>query len=93
MNTKEGIMEEYFIAVFKSRTQTLKFYDKLKQKRADAFIINTPNQANLGCGLSVKFFQESLNCVKKLLILENYYSFAGLFYVLGKGHSLKLKPV
>lgn len=86
-------MEEYYIAVFKSRTQTLRFYDKLKQKRTNVFIINTPSRAGLGCGLSVKFFIENLNCVKNLLQLENYYSFAGLFCVLGKGNTLILRPV
>ena len=86
-------MEEYYIAVFKSRTQSIKFYDKLKQKRTNVFIINTPSKANLGCGLSVKFFKENLNCVKNLLALESYYSFAGLFLASGIGNALKLKPI
>ena len=86
-------MEEYYIAVFKSRTQTLRFCERLKQKKVSAFIINTPKQANLGCGLSVKFFRESLNYAKNLLTAENYRSFAGLFFASGTGDNLLLRPL
>jgi len=85
-------MEYYYIAVFKSRTQTMKFYDKLKKSRLEVSVINTPRQASLGCGLSVKFLYKDLNVVKRLLVLENYYSFGGIFCVSGCGSTLNIRP-
>jgi len=86
-------MEEYFIAVFKSRTQTLKFYDVLRQNGVCAGIINTPRQVSLGCGLSVKFFTQNLSFVKRFLTLDNYYSYGGLFLASNEGNNLKIRPV
>lgn len=81
---------EYFIAVFKSRTQTMKFYDRLKKIGLEASVINTPRQASLGCGLSVKFLYRDLNLVKRLLTTENHHSFGGIFRVDGCGRTLNI---
>ena len=70
---------EYDLAVFKSRTQTLRFYERCKVLRIPAEVVNTPRQASLGCGLSVKFPHAALPAVRRLLGMDNYYSFGGLF--------------
>lgn len=84
---------EYYIAVFKSRTQTMKFYDRLMKKKIDVSVINTPRQASLGCGLSVKFLFKDLSIIKCILRTENYHSFGGVFSVSGQGSTLNVRPL
>lgn len=82
---------EYLIAVFKSRTQVMKFYEKLQDCRIPADVVNTPREASLGCGLSVKFSCQDYYYIKKLLSSEYFHSFAGLFKVTEKGHHKSVK--
>lgn len=84
---------EYYIVVFKSRTQTMKFYERLKKNRINVSVINTPRQASLGCGLSVKFFPEDISIIKRLLCSENYHSLGGIFRISGSGSSLNVRPL
>ncbi len=72
---------EYLIAVFKSRNQTLKFAERLKRMNVRCDVINTPRQASLGCGLSVKFDPCAMPIVRRLINTEYFYSFGGLFKV------------
>ena len=45
---------EYLIVAFRSREHTVKFYNFLKSVGINGEIINTPKEAGVGCGLSVK---------------------------------------
>lgn len=74
---------EYYLAVFKSRTQTLRFYERLRGLGVPCSVVNTPRRASLGCGLSVKFPAPYLSRVRRMLGSENYYSYGGLFRVNG----------
>ncbi len=74
---------EYYLAVFKSRTQTLRFYERLRGLGVPCDVVNTPRQASLGCGLSVKFPVSYLSHVRRMISSENYYSYGGLFRVNG----------
>lgn len=82
---------KYYIAVFKSRSQAMKFYDKIKKSGFLVSIINTPRQAGLGCGLSLKFSNNDLSAVSRLIALESLSSFGGIFKVTGSGHTLTLQ--
>jgi hypothetical protein len=84
---------EYLIAVFKSRTQVMKFYEKLLDCRIPAEIANTPREASLGCGLSVKFGCEYYFYVKKILYSDCPHSFAGMFKVIENGNHLSVRPL
>ncbi len=84
---------EYLIAVFKSRTQVMKFYEKLLDCRIPADVVNTPREASLGCGLSVKFGCGDYYCVEKILKSDCFHSFAGLFRVVEKGHHKSVNPL
>lgn len=81
---------EYYIAVFKSRTQTMKFQDRLRRNGLAVSIVNTPRQASLGCGLSVKFSGGDLEIIKNILTTESYHSFGGIFFVTGNGNNLSV---
>ena len=45
---------EYVVVAFRSRAHTVGFYELLKKNGISAEIINTPKEAGVGCGLSVK---------------------------------------
>lgn len=83
---------EYLIAVFKSRTQVMKFHERLQSNNIASSIINTPREAAMGCGLSVKFYTEDYHGVLNILRTENYYSFAGFFRVNESGRHLTVRP-
>ena len=83
---------EYLIAVFKSRTQVMKFYGLLQNYRINSAITNTPREASLGCGLSVKFNINDYSSVMKVLRNDNYYSFGGIFKVIENGNQKNVRP-
>ncbi len=72
---------EYYIAVFKSRNQTMKYYNTLKGERVRCEIVNTPRQVSLGCGLSVRFESGALSRALAVLRRLNLYSYGGMFAV------------
>ena len=72
---------DYIIASFRSRAHTIKFYHLLRANGVNAELINTPKEAGVGCGLSVKFKKEQYNLVKQAVSATNLQSFAGFFAV------------
>jgi len=65
------------LAVFRSRSQAIDCNTKLKALRIPTALIPTPKQANVGCGLSVKFGSAYLTRVKNFLNRANYSAFGG----------------
>ena len=45
---------EYVVVAFRSRAHTVAFYEFLKGHGVSAEIVNTPKEAGVGCGLSVR---------------------------------------
>ncbi len=70
---------EYIIVAFRSRAQTIKFYEFLRRNGIGAEVVNTPKEAGVGCGLSVKIAKERLNTVKMLYYRSGLDSLAGFF--------------
>lgn len=87
MNQAEG-----YLAVFKSRNHTMKFYQSLKDKRIPCQILNTPRQLSLGCGLSVRFPATNVSQALSLLRALNLYSYAGMFAVTAGSHGPVYTP-
>jgi hypothetical protein len=83
---------EYLIIVFRSRTQVVKFYDLLTKYNVPASIINTPREACLGCGLSVKIDTGNFDYAKRLLDHSDLNSFTGFFIVKESGRHKTVKP-
>jgi hypothetical protein len=83
---------EYLIVVFRSRTQVVKFYDLLTKYNIPASIINTPREACLGCGLSVKTDVNNFEYARRLLAASDLNSFAGFFLVKESGRHKTVKP-
>ena len=72
---------EFVVVAFRSRAQTVKFSEHLNKFNIANEIINTPKEAGVGCGLSIKISKMALPIVKKMLQLSNLSSFAGIFLV------------
>jgi hypothetical protein len=67
------------LAVFRSRSQAIDCAGKLKSFGVAAELINTPKEANIGCGLSVKFLANNFGRVRKLISSSNYSAFFGYY--------------
>ncbi|MBE5749510.1 MAG: DUF3343 domain-containing protein [Clostridiales bacterium] len=72
---------EYVVVAFRSRAHTVKFSEILKRNGLPNEIINTPKEAGVGCGLSVKVAKERFYAVKNLTFSVGLNSFAGFFLV------------
>lgn len=72
---------EYLVVAFRSRANVFAFYEFLKQNRIECEIINTPKEANVGCGLSVKTPTFQYANVKMTINRLNLKNFAGVFLV------------
>ena len=69
----------YFFAAFGSRTQGMRFFDTLKKCGLTTAIVNTPREASIGCGLSVRFCECDLDAVRLALLRGHYTAFHGFF--------------
>lgn len=72
---------EYVVVAFRSRAHTVKFSGFLTENGINNEIINTPKEAGVGCGLSVKIRKEIFLVVKTAVYRQNLSSFAGFFLV------------
>lgn len=68
-----------YIMVFRSRTQTMRFHSELERRGIPSAVINTPQAAKLGCGLSVRIKQGFLQAARGLLAMGGFGTFAGVF--------------
>lgn len=66
-----------FLAVFRSRSQAIDCANKLKSFNVPAGLINTPKQANIGCGLSVKIPVNYMKKAKAIIAHSAYSAFYG----------------
>ena len=72
---------EYVAVAFRSRSDTLRFAEFLRNNGISVQIINTPKEAGVGCGLSVKIVPSMIPMMKKAMSVIGYNSFAGFFLV------------
>jgi hypothetical protein len=71
----------YYIAAFKTRTDTMKYFEILKRAGVKTYIINTPKEAGTSCGVSVKIFREDYDMCKIILRRNKFECFLGFFKV------------
>lgn len=70
---------DYKIAVFRSRSQTVRFFEELKAYRVPSTVVNTPRELAQGCGLSVRFPAQYENKVLQIQSRLQLSSFVGIF--------------
>lgn len=70
------------LAVFRSRSQAIDCNARLRAAGVAANIVNTPREANIGCGLSVKVPQNMLDKSRYIIRNGGYSAFYGFYKVL-----------
>ncbi|MBR5388689.1 MAG: DUF3343 domain-containing protein [Clostridia bacterium] len=76
---------EFIAVTYRSRAHTLRFHEFLKDNGIYSEIINTPKEAGVGCGLSVKTDPKYFSAIKKAVRITELKSFAGFFLVKNYG--------
>ncbi len=69
------------IAVFRSRAQAMDCNARLRALGVPSGIINTPREANIGCGLSVRIPQNMIARAKAIIANGRYSAFYGYMRV------------
>ena len=72
-------MEKFMFIAFRSREHTVKFFEEMRSRGIVGTVINTPREAEAGCGLSVRFSPRQKNAVLSILERHGYSSFIGVF--------------
>lgn len=67
------------LAVFRSRSQAVDCNSRLRMNGVPSVLINTPKEANIGCGLSVKLPQTSVSRAKAIVMSGKYSAFYGFY--------------
>ena len=70
---------EYVIAVYRSRSVSIRAYNFLLSNGVTCALVSTPRSANVGCGLSVKFNRSVFPNVRE--VLSRGETFVGFFLV------------
>ncbi|MBO5772507.1 MAG: DUF3343 domain-containing protein [Clostridia bacterium] len=65
----------YLIAVFRARSITLKAYNVLQAKGVVCSLVSTPQGAEVGCGLSIKFEQRDFDVVRQVCSTNTFVGF------------------
>ncbi len=80
------------LAVFRSRSHSLDYAERLQKYGVSATTVPTPKEAHIGCGLCVRFDGRDAARASAILKTGKYTSFKG-FYKMGFfGGKLSLTP-
>lgn len=67
------------LAVFRSRSQAIDCNARLRSLGISATLINTPREANIGCGLSLIIPGNMFERVRTIIKNANYSAFYGFY--------------
>jgi hypothetical protein len=84
---------DYVIVAYRSRAHTVKFYEFLRHNGIPCEIVNTPKEAGVGCGLSVKVSKERFYIVKNMAHSLKLSSLAGFFLYKTMGSKRIVKAI
>lgn len=80
----------YYLATFRSQTQTYEFSHILSSYGIAAAVIQTPRQAQASCGLSVKIPDRfGLDYARLIISRRQFSSFSSFFEVIDFGNGNK----
>lgn len=74
----------YFIVVFRSRSETMKFANILNSYGFKSAFVSTPRKISVSCGISVKIEPKGLQVAKEILKRRQFYTFGGIYYLKGE---------
>lgn len=69
----------YYLVVFRSRNETIKFVNILNSYGFVATVVSTPRQISVSCGISSKIDGKAVEMAKQILQRRQFYTFAGIF--------------
>lgn len=72
---------EFIAVAFRSRAETVRFFEFMRKNGIYCQIINTPKEAGVGCGLSVRLALADYNKAARAVKIAKFSSFAGIFHV------------
>lgn len=81
------------LAVFRSRSHSLDFSEKLREYGVPAETVPAPKEARIGCGLCVRFDDKVFPRVKAVLKMGKYSSFKGFYRLDFEAGQQVLKPI
>ena len=81
------------LAVFRSRSQSVDFAQKLMEYGVTCETVPAPKEARIGCGLCVRFDGRALARAKAVLHLGGYSTFKGFYKMDFQAGSLVLSPL
>lgn len=84
---------EYIVISYRSRAHTVRFAEFLRKSGTYCQIINTPKEAGVGCGLSVRISVSDLISAKRAVKITAFSSFAGFFHVKIAGGRRQIKSI
>ena len=67
------------LAVFRSRSQSLDFAERLTEYGIAAETVAAPKEAKIGCGLCVRFDEKSYSRVRAVIRIGKYSTFKGFY--------------
>ncbi len=80
------------LAVFRSRTQSLDYAERLQRYGVPASTAPAPKEARIGCGLCVRFDARVHPRAKAILKTGRYSSFKGFYRLDFIGGSISVTP-
>ena len=70
---------EYYLVVFKAKSETIRFSSLLTSYRVPNVIVSTPRQISVSCGTSVKIRTSALEIAKTILSARQFYTYSGIY--------------
>ena len=80
------------LAVFRSRSHSLDYIQRLSAYGVLATAVPTPKEAKIGCGLCVRFDARYFVRAKAVLKIGNYSSFKGFYKTEFAGGRMTISP-
>lgn len=82
----------YLLAIFRNKTETMAYYSILQSYKVKCKIVNTPKQAMIACGISVKFMINDYDKAFNIFKRRRFSSFAGFYKVIENGFTFAITP-
>ena len=67
------------LAVFRSRTQTMRFVELMRLKGVQCVVVQTPPEAHVGCGTSGKFRACDIFIARRIVLQNHFDAFVGFY--------------
>ena len=80
------------LAVFRARTQSLDYAERLNKYGVAASTVPTPKEAKIGCGLCVRFYERDMIRAKAILKTGRYATFKGFYKMDYVGGRISITP-